>query len=144
MLLHDSVARAEAEASSLPDGLGCVKGLENVFRVLDAGTGVRELNQQLRTDGSERDIQGAAGFFQSVGGVGEQLQKNMEKLAGVTLNRGAVFLGAQVHAETREFGDATQLDGALEKRLEVGRGKVDGRFLRETQHVRHQIVGTKG
>src|SRR5580704_15055595 len=67
----------------------------------------------------------------------------MEKLAGVTLNRGAVFLGAQVHAEIREFGDATQLDGALEKRLEVGRGKLDGRFLRETQHVLHQIVDTK-
>jgi hypothetical protein len=44
MLLDDSIARAQAETSALPYGLGCVERLKYPLWFLQTGTGIRKFH----------------------------------------------------------------------------------------------------
>src|SRR5208283_3965777 len=88
VLLNDAVAGAEPHASSLPNGFGGVERLEEMFRSLNAAAGIRELDADLGTGGRDGNIESAAAhFFQFFNRIGDDLQEDMEQLAGVAANQ---------------------------------------------------------
>ena len=89
-----------------------------------------------------RNFEGSAvDFFQSINGIGNDLKKNVEQLAGIAENLRDVILLEQRDFDIGEFRGATQLQGAFKERLADQRGKLQRRFLSETKHIFDEIVG---
>src|SRR5208337_2211070 len=142
VLLNDAVARAQAKASSLPDGLGGVERLENMFGFLEAAAGIRELDTHLSSGRTDGDIKSAtAHLFQCINGIGDELQEDMEKLAGIAANERGGALLMEIDANVRQLGNAAEMQGAIDEGFDIERDDLQRGFLGEPQHVLNQGIG---
>src|SRR5271157_6001863 len=130
MLLNNAVARAEAQASSLPDGFGGVERLENMFRFLDTAAGIGELDADPGAGGRDGDVESAsAHLFQRINGVGDDLQEDMEKLAGIAANQRRRPKLVQINANIRELGNTAEMQGAFDQGFNLERDDLQRCFL---------------
>ena len=147
VFFDDAVANAEAEAGSLPYGLGGVKGIEDAMGTFHAGAAVGEFNAEAIAgdDGANPDFAFAAIFADGVYGVIENIQKNLlelveiagrEREAGIalTMDVDAVELHVVFAKDERFFENLVELDGrAL--------GLV---LASEAQKILDDVMGTLG
>src|SRR5437016_1531940 len=96
MFLNDAVANAEAQTSAFADRFGRIERVENALRVLEAGTGVGEKDDDVAAiadcfDGEDTAFGGFHGFQ----GVTDDVEENLHQLISFSANTKEDGLGLQ-------------------------------------------------
>src|SRR5579863_1817779 len=91
VFLNDAIDCAQTEAGAFADWFGCVEGIEDALGLADARAGVGELQHGLAAQPVGDDFErAAAGFFQRVHGILDDLDEGLKQLVGVALHAGKV------------------------------------------------------
>src|SRR5258707_3645056 len=124
VLTNDGHADAEAEAGAATGALRGVEGIKDArkrFRVdADAVILNGDHNVIIVVTGTDLDAAGVADFLDGLLGVGDKIQKNLDKLVGVADHAGKIRLRAEIHGDVvaakRMF---RQLGGPFRERIKV-------------------------
>src|SRR3989442_3034891 len=132
VLTNDGHADAEAEAGAATGALRGVEGIKDARKRFRADADAVILNGDhnviIVVTGTDLDAAGVADFLDGLLGVGDKIQKNLDKLVGVADHAGKIRLRAEIHGDVvaakRMF---VQLEGSLEEAIDVERS-----FLRRS------------
>jgi hypothetical protein len=124
VLANNGHADAETEAGAAAGTLGGVKGIEDAGQRFgaDADTIILDGDHNLVAVASSTELDAASvtNFADSLLGVGDKVQKDLNELVGVTDDAGKVTRWMEIHLDIiAAEGMFVQLKGALEKIVNV-------------------------
>ena len=99
MLLNDAEANAEAQARAFAHRLRRIERIENAMRVLEAGTGVGEQDDNVAAVTDRFDCQNAArGCFHGLQRIANNVEENLHQLISISAHAGKNGLKVQFDA----------------------------------------------
>src|SRR5437899_317164 len=149
VLTNDGHADAEAEAGAATGALRGVEGIKDARKRFRADADAVILNGDhnaiIVVTGTDLDAAGVADFLDGLLGVGDKIQKNLDKLVGVADHAGKIRLRAEIHGDVvaakRMF---VQLEGSLEEAIDVERSFLGRSRAREFEKILDDARGAPG
>src|SRR5260370_12206696 len=140
VLTNDGHADAEAEAGAATGARRGVEGIKDARKRLRVDADAVILNGDhsviIVVTGTDLDAAGVADFLDGLLGVGDKIQKNLDKLVGVADHAGKIRLRAEIHGDVvaakRVF---VQLEGSLEEAIDVERSFLRRSRAREFEEI---------
>src|SRR5258708_14969360 len=140
MLLNDAVANAEAQTRALADRFGGIERIENALRILKAGTGVGEKDDDVAAIADCLDGEDTAfGGFHGLQGVADDVEENLHQLISVSANAREDRLELQLDARCPGAQiQRTKLHGIVHHGVDVQERSLGGYLASEAQEIAHQ------
>ena len=146
MFLHHSVADAQAKPGAFADGLGGIKRVENLVRLLQTGARIGEFDDEVSLFAQRADQQHtAAGRLHRVDRVADQVIENLQNWLGSPRTAGQ-------HAAAFEFDsnilfaqvEIAELNRARENRVQVEQLFFSGDLPRKTEEIGDEVLRPPG
>src|SRR5216684_6197809 len=149
MFANDGHADTESEAGSAAGTLGGVEGIEDTRKHFgaDAGAVILDGDSNLITfpSGSNLDAASVADLADSLLGVGDKIQKDLNELVGIPDDAGKIGLQMEIYLDiVAAQGVFLQLECALEKVIEVEGPFLRGSGAREFEKILDDARGSAG